>query len=378
MQYRFASRTDSVEESGIRKMLGLVKPGAINLSIGEPNMEPPANIRAALKRAVDENRNNYGPSSGIPELREAIANKLRKHWKEAKKENVVVTVGGTEALFATAHVFYERGDEVLCPDPGFFLYAADAKIHGAKPVYYDLLPENGFRPSEEDLKAKLNGKTKALVINSPSNPTGMGLRPDDIRMICDLAQDRDLLLIADEVYDEIVYDRRHETFLGAAEKLVYINSFSKTYSTTGWRLGYAAASEEVAKRLEKVSYHLMACPPTLTQYAALEAFKPETDEYVKGMVSEFKARRDLMVKGLNAIAGFDCPVPDGAIYVFPSFRFKLSSAELAMKLVEGGVVTVPGFNFGRLGEGRLRICLGAKRELLEEALKRIAAATKGL
>jgi len=376
--YRFSARADSVEESGIRKMLGLVKPGAINLSIGEPNIEPPANVRAALKRAVDENRSTYGPSCGIPELREAIATRLRPRWKDIRKENVVVTVGASEALFATAHIFYERGDEVLVPDPGFFLYGAHARIHGAKPVPYCLPEETGRRPTEEDLKAKINPKTRAIVINSPSNPTGMAMRKPDIKLVSDLARDHDLLVISDEVYDELLFEKKHESFLCEADKLIYINSFSKTYSTTGWRMGYAAAVEEVAKKLEKTSYHLLACPPTITQYAAIEALKPETDGFVRKMVQEFRERRDLMVKGLNAIDGFKCPNPDGTIYVFPSYKFKLSSAELALKLIEHGVVTVPGFNFGELGEGHIRICLGARRADLEEALKRIAKAAEQL
>ena len=376
--YRFSARANSVEESGIRKMLGLAKPGAINLSIGEPNIEPPANVRAALKRAVDENRSTYGPSGGIPELREAIAARLRPKWKDVKKDNVVVTVGASEALFITAHIFYERGDEVLVPDPGFFLYAAHARIHGAKPVAYCLPEENGRRPTEEDLKSKINSKTKAIVINSPSNPTGMAFTKADIKLVSDLARDHDLLVISDEVYDELTFDKKHETFMCEADKLIYVNSFSKTYSTTGWRMGYMAAEVEVAKMVSKTSYHLLACPPTITQYAAIEALKPETDGFVKKMVDEFRGRRDLMVKGLNAIDGFKCPNPDGTIYVFPSYKFKLSSADLAMKLIENGVVTVPGFNFGELGEGHLRICLGARRADLEEALRRIAAAAKEL
>jgi len=376
--YTFSARADCVEESGIRKMLGLARPGAINLSIGEPNIEPPANVRAALKRAVDENRSTYGPSGGIPELREAIAAKLRQNWKEARKENVVVTVGASQALFAIAHIFYERGDEVLVPDPGFFLYGAHARIHGATPVAYRLPAENGHRPTEEDLKAKIRPKTRAIVINSPSNPTGMAFRKSDTKLVSDLARDHDLLVVSDEVYDELMFDRRHETFLCEAEKLVYINSFSKTYSTTGWRMGYAAAAEEVAKMLSKTTYHMLACPPTTTQYAALEALKPETDGFVKKMVQEFRERRDLMVKGLNAIDGFRCPNTDGTIYVFPSYKFKLSSADLAMKLIEFGVVTVPGFNFGELGEGHIRICLGARRADLEEALKRLGKAAEAL
>jgi aspartate aminotransferase len=376
--YRFSQRANSVEESGIRKMLGLAKPGSINLSIGEPNIEPPANVRAALKKAVDENRSTYGPSGGIPELRGAIADKLRPRWKEVGRENITVTVGASEALFAVAHIFYERGDEVLVPDPGFFLYAAHARICGAKPVEYCLPEENGRRPTEEDLKKKIGPKTRAIVINSPSNPTGMAFRREDIKMVCDLARDHDLLVISDEVYDELVFDRKHESFLGLADKLIYVNSFSKTFSATGWRMGYSAASEEVAKMLSKTSYHILACPPTITQYAALEALKPETDAFVRKMVQEFRERRDIMVKGLNAVDGFRCPNPDGTIYVFPSYKFKMSSADLAMKLIEFGVVTVPGFNFGTLGEGHIRICLGARRADLEEALKRLGKAAEAL
>ena len=378
MGYRFSARADSVEESGIRKMLGLAKPGTINLSIGEPNFEPPGNVRAALKKAVDENRSTYGPSGGIPELRDAIAAKLRKHWKDIKRENVIVTVGATEALFAAAHILYDPGDEVLVPDPGFVLYAAQTKIHRAKPIFYDLKKENGFRPDEEELKKKLTSKTKAIVVNSPSNPTGQALGKSDIKAIADIAKDHDIVIISDEVYDEILFEKKHESFLGVGEKVVYINSFSKTYSTTGWRLGYVAAEEEVSRRLEKMSYHVVACPPTVTQYSAIEALKPETNEYVKKMVHEFKERRDMMVRGLNTVTGFDCPSPDGTIYVFPSFKHKLSSQEMGMKLVEGGVVTVPGINFGANGEKHIRICLGARRSDLEEAVRRIAATVKGL
>lgn len=378
MGYRFAARTDSVQESGIRKMLGLVKPGTINLSIGEPNIEPPANVRAALKRAVDENRSNYGPSGGIPELREAIANRLRGSWKSVNKENVVVTVGATEALFATAQTFYEKGDEVLVPDPGFMLYAAHAMLFGVRPVPYSLDGKNGFRPSEDELKKLISSKTKAIIVNSPSNPTGHALQRSDVKMMSDLARDRDVTIISDEVYDELTFDRPHESFLGSADKLIYINSFSKTYSATGWRLGYVAAEEPVAKKLELMSYHILACPPTVTQHAALEALKPETAVFVKKMVAEFRERRDLMVKGINAIPGFHCPSPEGTIYVFPSYDFKMDSARMGKLLVDNGVVTVPGITFGAMGEHHLRMCLGAKRSDLEEALKRIAKATAGL
>jgi aspartate aminotransferase len=376
--YRFAARTENVQESGIRKMLGMVKPGTINLSIGEPNIEPPANVRAALKNAIDENRSNYGPSGGIPELREAIAQRLRGKWSSIKKENVVVTVGATEALFIIAQTFYDKGDEVLVPDPGFMLYPAQAQLQGARPVPYRLPPENGFRPREEEMKSKLTSATRAIVVNSPSNPTGHALHASDIRLISDLARDRDVPIISDEVYDELVFDRPHESFLGVADKVVYVNSFSKTYSATGWRLGYVAADEAVAKKMELMSYHALACPPTMTQYAAIEALKPETSAFVQKMVEEFRKRRDLMVKGLNAIPGFHCPAPEGTIYVFPSYDFKVSSVEMARMLLESGVATVPGITFGAEGERHLRLCLGAKRSDLEEALRRMGEACKKL
>ena len=376
--YRFAARTESVQESGIRKMLGMVKPGTINLSIGEPNIEPPANVRAALKKAIDENKSNYGPSGGIPELREAIAQKLRGRWASVKKENVVVTVGATEALFLVAQTFYDKGDEIMVPDPGFMLYPAQAQLQGARPVPYRLHPDKGFRPDEEELKSRMGPATRAIIVNSPSNPTGHALGPSDIRLISDIARDRDVPVISDEVYDELMFDRPHESFLGVADKLVYINSFSKTYSATGWRLGYVAAEETVAKKMELMSYHALACPPTMTQYAAIEALRPETSVFVRKMVEEFRQRRDLMVKGLNAIPGFHCPAPEGTIYVFPSYDFKLSSVEMARQLLDVGVAIVPGSTFGAMGEGHIRICLGAKRADLEEALRRMAASCKKL
>ncbi len=378
MGYRFSARADSVEESGIRKMLGMARPGTINLSIGEPNFAPPPNVREALKRAIDENRSGYGPSAGLPALRDAIAERLRRLWRDVRRENIVVTVGATEALFAAAHILYERGDEVLIPDPGFMLYAAHAAIHGARAVPYSLREDEGRRPLSEELKELITPKTKAMVVNSPSNPTGQTLGAGEVRAICELCRDHDMTIISDEVYDELIFEGGHESFLGAAEKVVYINSFSKTYSTTGWRLGYAAADHDVAKRLERISYHLVACPPTMTQYSALEALGPRTEDYVRKMVQEFRARRDLMVRGLSSIEGFRCRSPQGGIYVFPSYTFGLPSSEVAMRLLEGGVLTVPGSAFGAMGEGHIRMCLGADRSLLEEALRRIARVAEAL
>ncbi|MGQ9582296.1 MAG: pyridoxal phosphate-dependent aminotransferase [Thermoplasmatota archaeon] len=378
MGYRFSARTDSVEESSIRRMLGMARPGTINLSIGEPNFEPPPNVREALKRAIDENRSSYGPSAGLPELRDAIAGRLRRMWREVKRENIVVTVGATEALFAAAHILYERGDEVLVPDPGFVLYAAHAALHGARAVPYPLSEGEGHQPLSEVLKELITPRTKALVVNFPSNPTGQTLSAGEIRGVCELCRDRDIAIITDEVYDELIFEGRHESFLGVGEKVLYINSFSKTYSTTGWRLGYVAADMEVARRLEKISYHLVACPPTMTQFSALEALSPRTEEYVRRMVEEFRARRNLMVRGLNSIREFRCSSPEGGIYVFPSYSFGLPSSEMAMKLLEGGVLSVPGSAFGAMGEGHIRLCLGAERAQLEEALRRIAAVVEGL
>jgi aspartate aminotransferase len=276
-----------------------------------------------------------------------------------------------------AMAFYEKGDEVLIPDPGFVFYKPHAEIFGAKPVPYSLKTENDFCPDIEEIKSLITPKTKAIVVNSPSNPTGGAFGGECVKSISDIANDKSMLVISDEVYDEIVYGAGHHSFLGKAGHVIYLNSFSKTYAMTGWRIGYIVTSTEYADELAKLHYHNVACPATPVQYAAVEALKGPQDR-VREMVNEFRARRDIIVKELNSIDGFSCATPKGAFYVFPSYNFDIPDGELALRLLKAGVICVPGASFGKSGAKHLRFSYANSRENIKKGMDIVREATKKL
>jgi aspartate aminotransferase len=361
----FAKRMKSIEVTGIRKIFELAGKGAINLGLGEPDSQPAQHIKEALAKALREGFNKYCPTAGIIELREAVAERLKKYKSDIAKEEVIITAGATKALHATIFTFIERGDEVLVPDPGFPLYATEIALAGGKPVFYKLSGED-FMPKVENFK--VSKKTKAIIVNSPSNPTGSVFSKEKVKEIIEFAEDNDLIIISDEVYDEIIYDTEHFSFIGNYDKLIYINSFSKTYALTGWRLGYLAAKKEFINEILKMHYYTIACPPTPTQYAALAALKG-SQECVKEMVSEFKKRRDVAIKTINRIKGFSCSLPKGAFYLFPSYNIDIHSEELALKILEKGVICVPGNAFGSAGENHLRFSYANSIENIEKGLE---------
>jgi len=370
-----ASRMEGIETSDIRKLNEMAPEGSINLGIGEPDFQPPKIAKDAIKKAVDDGMNKYSPVIGIPQLREALAEKLHKYNKKLTKENVLLTVGAAEALYACAGAFYDVGDEVLVPDPGFVYYAPHAKLMGAKPVSYVLRYENEFRPNIDEIAKKITKKTKAIILNSPSNPTGSVLSKKDVDEITKLAKENDILIISDEVYDEIIYPdggNKHESFLSKIddyEKIVYISSFSKTYAMTGWRLGYAVGSKTCMDVLRRMHYYIVASPPTPMQYSALAMLKAPQDS-VTEMVSEFRKRRDYTVKRLNEIEGFKCLMPKGTFYAFPAYKFKkeIKSWDLAVNLLQHKVIVTPGSAFGSAGEGHIRISYANSLENIEKGL----------
>ncbi len=372
----FASRATSIEVSGIRKMFEGAPPSAINLGLGEPDFQPPAHVIDAFEKALREGKNKYGPTSGIPELRAAISDHIRK-YADVPKENIVVTAGGTEAIAATMQTFVDRGDEVLTPNPGFVLFAPHVTLAGGTPVFYTLRAEDGFQPRLDELSGLVTPRTKAIVVNSPSNPTGGVFDRRTVKGIVDLAKDNDLVLISDEVYAPFVYDGRHESFLGKYDKHVFVSSFSKEYAMTGWRIGYLAAPADLVKNLSKVHYYLVACPATPTQYAALAALTGPQDG-VAQMVKEFSRRRDVIVSALNRIKGFHATPPKGAFYAFPTFDFKVTSEALALKLLEAGVICTPGVSFGTAGESHLRFSYANSRENLERGMEKVRAVAEAL
>ena len=365
-----ADRMRSLPLSGIRKMFEMAGKDAINFGIGEPDFQPPDFVIEAYARAMREGKNNYGPSSGIPELRSAIAEKERHRLPSIDASHVVVTTGSTSGLYATIASFINPGDEVLVPDPGFVLYRPHTILAGGKPVAYPLRKEYHYRPRVDDLRALVTPKTKALIVNSPSNPTGACLREKDVDYIVEFAREHGLLLITDEAYDTITFDRPHASFLGKYDNTVYLNTFSKTYAMTGWRIGYIVAHPDLAEPIKRMNYHLVANPPTPTQYACLAALEGPQD-FVQGMVQTFKDRRDLIVKLIKEVPGLDIVRPEGAFYAFCSYDADIDCKDLALQILKEGVVVTPGDAFGALGAQHIRLSYATSDENIHLGMSRI-------
>lgn len=384
---RFSERTLAIKSSGIRRLFDLAQrtPGVISLGIGEPDQDTPVHVKEAAKKALDEGYTHYTPNAGFPDLREALAEKLRlDNGIDAAPDEVIVTGGGgTGALMLSALCLINPGDEVLLPDPGFVVYEAVVLMAGGKPVYVPLKEEDGFRMLPSEVEKRITSKTKCIIVNTPSNPTGGVLEEEDLKGIADLAVKHDLYVISDEVYEKLVYDgHRHLSIASLPrmkERTVTVNSFSKTYAMTGWRIGYAAAPKELIDQMVKLQQFTMVHAPAVSQRAALAALKGPQD-FVKEMAEEYDKRRRFIVDRLNSIGGLSCLRPKGAFYVFLNIKkLGMRSEEVAMALLERAkVVTVPGVAFGPGGEGYLRISYSRPIDQLEEACSRIEKAIEEL
>jgi aspartate aminotransferase len=362
-----AQRTRDVEISGIRKMFEGAPPNAINLGLGEPDFDPPKVVLDALCHAVRTGMNHYGPSAGRTDLRAKVAELYRDRDESTSVENVIITAGGSEALMSIALSLYDPGDEVLVPDPGFVLYAPHARLAGATPVPYDLAESRRFRPDLDALEALVTPRTKAIVVNSPSNPTGGVFDSALVNRLVAFADAHDLYLLSDEVYDGLVYRGRFASFWGRSDRVVVANSFSKRLAMTGWRLGFLVAPRNLAVDINKVHYHVTACPSTPAQVAALVGLEAGPS-IVQPMVREFHARRRLVVRELNRIPGLTCVPPAGAFYAFPRFDWPGTSTEVAHALLGRGLITTPGDAFGHLGASHLRLSFAASRDALQRGL----------
>lgn len=362
-----AKRCESIQLSEIRKMFDITAEDAINLSLGEPDFDTPLHIREAVKKALDESFTHYTANKGILELREAISCKLKDENEiEADPESIIVTVGASQALYISLQALINKGDEVLIPDPGFLSYDAFVKLAEGKMVPISLKEENEFRMTAEDVLNKITDKTKAIILNSPSNPTGAVMHKEDIKGISEIAEDHDIYLISDEVYEHIIYEGKHYSPGRYTENAITINAFSKTYAMTGFRIGYMAAKPEITEELLKVHQYNVACASSLSQIAGLEALTGP-QECVGEMVTEFKRRRDLVVKRLNEM-GIPFKAPKGAFYAFPRVQ---NSQEFVNNAVEKGVIIVNGSSFGKCGEDHFRLSYAASYEKLEEAMDRL-------
>jgi len=385
--FKPAERLKRVKPSGIRRFFALAgkMPDIINLSVGEPDFLPPKHVLDASTKAASEGKTHYEPTNGIAELREALAQKASRDYGLNYDTNseILITVGATEAVFASLFGLIDPGDEVLVPNPGFVLYEPCVQLAEGVPVSVPLLEENSFRPSISHVTSLITEKSRVIILNYPNNPTGGVLSYDEVAALARLAVEHDMIVISDEVYEKIVYDgAKHyclATFPGLRERTLVVNSFSKTYAMTGLRIGYVYGPKELISPLWLVHQYTVACVNSLAQYVALAALKGSQD-FVNDMLKEFDRRRHLVYRRLNEIEGFHCTLPKGAFYVFPDIKdFGMTSEAFSEFLVKKAhVITVPGSAFGSNGEGYIRLSYAAAYEELEEALDRIEKAVGAL
>jgi aspartate/methionine/tyrosine aminotransferase len=355
----------------------------IHLEIGEPDFDTPSNIIEAAGTALMEGQTHYCPSAGIPELRQAIAEHIAEtRGVDVVPEQVVVTPGGKPVMFFAILALVEEGDEVLYPNPGFPIYESMIKFVGAKPVPLVLEEDRGFRFDVSQLREKVSPRTKMIIINSPQNPTGGVLTREDLEEIAAVATEHDLMVLSDEIYDRILYEGEHVSFLSmpdVQDRTILLNGFSKTYAMTGWRLGYGVMPEGLAEHITRLMTNSNSCTATFTQWAGVEALRGPQGASAK-MVEEFKRRRDVIVPGLNAIDGIRCAMPKGAFYVFPNIEGTgMSEREFADYLMEeAGVAVLAGTSFGEYGRGFIRMSYANSIENIQKALANVESAVSKL
>jgi len=353
----------------------------VHLEIGEPDFDTPRNICAAAKKAIDDGWTHYGPSAGLPDVRAAIAEYIRRsRGVKAEAEEIVITPGGKPVMFYLILALVDEGDEVIYPNPGFPIYESMINFVGGKPVPIQIREENDFNFDIAELEKLLTPKTKLLIINSPANPTGGVLKADEIERIAKiLSRFPDVAVLSDEIYSEILYEGKHHSIAalpGMKDRTVILDGFSKTFAMTGWRAGYGVCPKWLVPHVARLMTNSNSCTASFTQRACMEAISGPMDE-VKRMVAEFKKRRDVIVKGLNEIPGFSCKTPKGAFYVFPNVKNTgISSQELSDYLLnEAGVACLSGTCFGAFGEGYLRFSYANSVENLRKALERVKKAS---
>ncbi len=369
----------TIKPSGIRKFFDLVNEmeGVISLGVGEPDFDTPWHIRDEGIYALEKGKTFYTSNSGLTELRQEIANYIKRTQGvtyDPKKE-IMVTVGGSEAIDVAFRAMLDPEDEVLIPEPSYVSYVPCAVLAGGKPVIIDLKAENDFRLTAEEVIEKITEKTKILVLPFPNNPTGSVMGKEELEKIAKVVIEKDIFVLSDEIYAELTYNGKHVSITsieGMRERTVLINGFSKAHAMTGWRLGYACAPEVILKQMLKIHQYAIMCAPTTSQYAAVEALK-NGDKDVEEMRRSYNHRRRFLMNAFREM-GLDCFEPFGAFYVFPCIKeFGMTSEEFATKfLMEEKVATVPGTAFGASGEGFLRISYAYSLETLKIAMEKLA------
>jgi aspartate aminotransferase len=351
----------------------------VHLEIGEPDFDTPRNIIDAAQAAMDKGFTHYGPSAGLPEARATIAEYVsRTRDVSIDPQQVVITPGAKPIIFFTALSLLDPGDEVIYPDPGFPIYESMAEYVGAKRVPLPLSEKNNFAFDPDQLESLITKRTRLVIINSPHNPTGAVLPKETIARLAELAVKHDFFVLSDEIYSRIIYDGKNYTpysYPGMPERTIILDGHSKTYAMTGWRLGYGVFPLEMAAKVAKLQTNSTSCTCSFTQVAGMEALRGPQDS-VDAMVKEFRARRDLVVDGLNKIKSFRCHRPAGAFYVFPNIsQTGKTSKEMENYLMEeAGVAVLAGTSFGPQGEGFIRLSYANSQANLKKAIDRIAAA----
>lgn len=381
MKNMLAERTVRIKPSGIRKFFDLVSemddPEVISLGVGEPDFDTPWHIREEGIYSLERGRTFYTSNSGLKDLRNEICNYLRRMYQVEYDPDteVMVTVGGSEAIDIGLRAVLNPGEEVIIPQPSYVSYEPCTILAGGKPVILELQEKNEFRLTKKELLAAITPKTKVLILPFPNNPTGSVLRKEDLEDIAEVCIEKDILVMSDEIYSELTYGAKHVTIAslpGMKERTILINGFSKAYAMTGWRLGYTCAPHAILEQMLKIHQFAIMCAPTTSQYAAVEALK-KGDRDVEEMRVSYNQRRRFLVHTFRKM-GLKCFEPFGAFYVFPSIKeLEMTSDEFAMKLLEREkVAVVPGTAFGDCGEGFLRISYAYSLDELKHATDRIA------
>ncbi|MGQ9582199.1 MAG: pyridoxal phosphate-dependent aminotransferase [Thermoplasmatota archaeon] len=382
-----AARVRRVSESGTVRMANKERElrargvRTISFALGEPDFPTPAHIVEAAARAMQEGFTHYTASRGIPELREAIAERSRRENGIPCAPDEVLVTPTKLAIYQAVTAFVDDGDEVLLPDPGWVSYIPMVQLAGGRPVPLRLREGDGFRTTPELVAEALTPRTRAIVLCSPSNPTGAVAAEADLRGIADIARERDLLVLSDEIYERLIYEGRHTSIAsleGMFERTITFSGLSKSHAMTGWRIGWAVAPRPLMRELDKLQQHTLTCASSFAQKGALAALTGPQD-CVAGMLGEFRRRRDFIVSRLRASGLFECETPAGAFYVFPRYRAKMPSLELAELLLERARVAVtPGSAFGEGGEGYLRISYATSIENLRAGMDMVEEAMRGL
>lgn len=382
----FAQCVDRLQPSGTLRMAkkadDLIAQGKdiIKFSLGQPDFRTPQHIIDAAKQALDDGYTGYTPSSGYLDLKEAIAEKSRNENKIPSTHDTVLVTVAKHGVLSSVMACVDKGSEVIIPDPGWVSYDAMVRLAGGRSVPARVDMDTDFRLKPDDLNELVTDRTSMIILNSPSNPTGGVSTLDDLKGIADIARDKDLIVMSDEIYEKVLYEGTHHSIAsldGMFDRTYTVNGFSKAYAMTGWRIGWVTASKDLLHPLQLMQQQSITCVTSFVQKAAIAALKGPSGP-VEDMVSSFRERRDSIVKRLNAIDGFTVKLPKGAFYVFPGYDFEIPSREFAEDLLDYGIAVTPGIEFGNFGEHHIRFSYAASSEKILEGMDRLEYAVQDM